>query len=124
MKSRFGFSSYGISRYLTAAGLVAVIGACGVGQLRAETVLKFATAQAPNNAVTKQCFEPIVDNINKAAGSEFKVQLVHAPMLANLTNVWDRVANGVADIGFGIHGTTNLPFPKSTVGGLPFAVDR
>ena len=74
---------------------------------------------APTNAVTTQCLQPFVDEINSKAGTDFKIQLVHAPTLASLTNVWDRVADGVADIGFGIHGSSNLPFPKSTVAGLP-----
>lgn len=104
------------------AGVAIVLEAAlvlGAGPLQAQTVLKFASVQAPNNAVVTQCLQPIVDGINKDAGSEFTVQLVNAPNLANLGNVWDRVADGVADIGFGIHGSSNLPFPKSTIAGLP-----
>lgn len=108
-------------RRLLAACAALVFGTVilGAADARAETVLKFATSMAPTNAVTTQCLQPIVDDINKKAGSEFKIQFFHAPTLANLTNVWDRVANGVADIGFGIHGSSNLPFPKTTVAGLP-----
>lgn len=106
-------------RVAVCAGYVLGIGALGAADVRAETVLKFATAQAPTNAVVTQCLQPIVDDINKKAGSEFKIQLFNAPTLASLTNVWDRVADGVADMGFGIHGSSNLPFPKTTVAGLP-----
>jgi TRAP-type C4-dicarboxylate transport system substrate-binding protein len=101
------------------AGLIVGAGLLGAVDARAETVLKFATAMAPTNVVTTQCLQPIVDDINKKAAGEFRIQFFHAPTLANLTNVWDRVANGVADIGFGIHGSSNLPFPKTTVAGLP-----
>lgn len=104
--------------------LILAMAAFGASQVQAEPVLKFATAMAPTNAVTTHCLEPIVKDINKKAGSAFKIQLVHAPMLANLTNVWDRVANGVADIGFGIHGTSGLPFPKSTIAGLPLLLPK
>jgi TRAP-type C4-dicarboxylate transport system substrate-binding protein len=120
MKEKPLFAGY---KAYVIAGCAALFVGAGVlgaaGPARAEPVLKFATAMAPSNAVTTQCLKPIVDNINKKAGTDFKIQLVHAPTLANLGNVWDRVANGVADIGFGIHGSSNLPFPKSTVAGLP-----
>ena len=108
-----------MSRYLSAGCLAIALGIWAVAPARAEVVLKFASVQAPNSPVVTQCLTPIVADINKAAGSEFKIELINAPNLANITNVWDRVANGVADIGFGIHGSTNLPFPKSTVAGLP-----
>ena len=119
MKVRFAFSTRPMSHWFLAGCLALAIGACGASPVRAEVVLKFATVQPPNSPVLTQCLKPIVTDINKAAGSEFKIQLFNAPNLANISNVWDRVANGVADIGFGIHGSTNLPFPKSTVVGLP-----
>ena len=113
------FAARILDQLLLVGCLAVAVGASGVSPVRAEVVLKFATAQAPQSPVVTQCITPIVADINKAAGSEFKIELINAPNLANITNVWDRVANGVADIGFGIHGSTNLPFPKSTVAGLP-----
>jgi TRAP-type transport system periplasmic protein len=38
--------------------------------------------------------------------------------------VWTRVSDGVADIGWGINGAVNLPFPKSTIISLPLLVEE
>lgn len=106
-------------RFALGAGLLLGMGAFGAADANAQTVLKFATAQAPSSAVVTQCLVPLVEDINTKAGSEFRIQIFNAPTLASITNSWDRVADGVADIGFGIHGSSNLPFPKTTVLGLP-----
>lgn len=119
MKAGTGSATRPLKSHLLVGCVALAIGIWATDEARAEALLKFATAMAPTNAVTTQCLQPIVDDINKKAGADFKIQLVHAPTLANLTNVWDRVADGVADIGFGIHGSSNLPFPKSTIAGLP-----
>lgn len=124
MKSEFMARLRRVMRRSFGGSLVLTMAAFGASQVQAEPVLKFATAMAPTNAVTTHCLQPIVNNINKKAGSAFKIKLVPAPILANLTNVWGRVANGVADIGFGIDGTSGLPFPKSTVAGLPLLLPK
>jgi TRAP-type C4-dicarboxylate transport system substrate-binding protein len=87
----------------------------------AQTVLKLATTLPPSNSVS-QFLESWAKRVNAAAGSEFQIQVVHGPTIANARNVWDRVVNGVVDIGFGIQGAVSLPFPKSTVVSLPLIV--
>jgi TRAP-type transport system periplasmic protein len=94
------------------------------GPAPAQTVLKFATTLPASNPLIPEFFEPWVKKVNEAAGKEFQIQLVNGPTLANAVNVWTRVADGVADIGWGIHGAVNLPFPKSTIVGLPLLVEE
>lgn len=88
----------------------------------AQKILKFATTLPPTNPLISQFFEPWAKRVNAAAGSEFQIQVVNGPTFANAVNVWDRTADGIADIGWGIHGAVNLPFPKSTIISLPLLV--
>ena len=88
----------------------------------AQKVLKFATTLPPSNPLVSQFFEPWAKRVNAAAGSEFQIQVVNGPTFANAVNVWDRTADGIADIGWGIHGAVNLPFPKSAIISLPLLV--
>lgn len=88
----------------------------------AQIVLKLATTLPPSNPLVSQFFEPWAKRVNAAAGSEFKIQVINGPTFANAVNVWNRTADGIADIGWGIHGAVNLPFPKSTIISLPLLV--
>jgi TRAP-type C4-dicarboxylate transport system substrate-binding protein len=90
----------------------------------AQTVLKFATTLPPTNPLISQFYEPWAKRVNEAAGSEFQIQVINGPTFANAVNVWDRTADGIADIGWGIHGAVNLPFPKSTLISLPLLVQE
>jgi TRAP-type C4-dicarboxylate transport system substrate-binding protein len=102
-----------------AAALVMTVDAAS-----AQTTLKFATTLPPNNVVVVKAFVPWVEKINAAAGSEFKIELIHGPTIANAVNVWERTATGVVEIGWGVHGAVNLPFPKSMVATLPLLVEE
>ena len=73
MKVRFAFSIRPASHWFLAGCLALTIGAWDANQARAEVILKFATVQAPNSPVVTQCLTPIAADINKAAGSEFKI---------------------------------------------------
>ena len=101
-----------------AAALLAVIPASA----SAETILKMATTIPPANPLVSQFFEPWAKRVNEQAKGEFQIQVISGPTLANAVNVWDRTVNGVVDIGWGIQGAVNLPFPKSTIIGLPLLV--
>jgi TRAP-type transport system periplasmic protein len=105
----------------TAVALFAAL-ALGTGLVQAQTVLKFSTTLPPTNPIVPDFFEPWAKKVNAAAGGEFQIQVINGPTIANAVNVWDRTANGVVEIGFGILGAVNLPFPKSTIIGLPLLV--
>lgn len=89
----------------------------------AQTVLKFAVTIPPANPMVAELFQVWAKKVADASGGEVTVQVFAGPTLANPGNVWERTVNGVADIGFGIHGAVGVPFPKTVVTSLPFMVD-
>jgi TRAP-type C4-dicarboxylate transport system substrate-binding protein len=97
---------------------------CVAGNSSAQTTLRFATTLPPTNQVIVQCIEPWVKELNQASVGEFNIQMAYGPTIANAVNVWDRVADGIVDIGWGIHGAVNLPFPKTSVVGLPLLLQE
>src|SRR4051812_45642981 len=103
--------SIALSRRVHGALALAALAVClAATPAPAQTILKFATTLPPTNPLISQFYEPWAKRVNEAAGTEFQIQVVNGPTLANAVNVWDRVVDGVADIGFGIHGAVNLPF--------------
>jgi TRAP-type transport system periplasmic protein len=116
------------TRFVGSARVLPVLAAAVVLGLAspaaAQTVLKFATTLPASNPLVSEFFEPWAKKVNEAAGKEFQIQVVNGPTLANAVNVWTRVGDGVADIGWGINGAVNLPFPKSTIISLPLLVEE
>ena len=107
---------------LLAGALAFVLPVLTAGDLKAETVLKFAVTVPLENATATQVFKPWADKVNEEAKGEFRIQ-VYGLELANSRNVWERTLNGVADIGWALHGTVGLPFPKTSVITLPLLVE-
>ncbi|MFM9969454.1 MAG: TRAP transporter substrate-binding protein [Burkholderiales bacterium] len=117
----------GLQRGCGKSGLVSLVAAALLsisGMAPAQTILKMSTTLPPNNPVVGDFFEPWAKKVNVAAGSEFQIQVINGPTIANATNVWDRTASGVVEIGFGILGAVSRPFPKSTIIGLPLLVEE
>jgi TRAP-type transport system periplasmic protein len=81
--------------------------------------LKFAYPSAPNNALF-QGMQGWVDDVNKTANGAIEVKLFPGGVIADNSNMYDRVTGGVADIGFAVFGPVSSVFPKTNVGTLPF----
>lgn len=81
--------------------------------------LKFAYPSAPNNALF-QAMQGWTDDVNKAATGAIEVKLFPGGVIADNSNMYDRVTGGVADIGFAVFGPVSSVFPKTNVGTLPF----
>lgn len=113
-------------RLLDAACTLLLAGALALpmfgGAAKAETVLKFAATVPLENATAQRVFKPWADKVNEDAKGEFRIQ-VYGLELANSRNVWERTLNGVVDIGWALHGTVGLPFPKTSVITLPALVE-
>lgn len=90
--------------------------------LKAETVLKFAATVPLENPTYQRVFKKWIDQVNEDAKGEFHIQ-AFGLALANSRNVWERTRNGVADIGWALHGTVGIPFPKTSVITLPLLVN-
>ena len=107
---------------LLAGALAFALPALTAVSSKAETVLKFAVTVPLENATATQVFKPWADKVNEEAKGEFRIQ-VYGLELANSRNVWERTLSGVADIGWALHGTVGLPFPKTSVITLPLLVE-
>ena len=81
--------------------------------------VKFAYPSAPNNALF-QGMQGWTDDVNKAAAGAIEVKLFPGGVIADNSNMYDRVTGGVADIGFAVFGPVSSVFPKTNVGTLPF----
>jgi TRAP-type C4-dicarboxylate transport system substrate-binding protein len=101
-----------------------LLAACGLAMLAApafaDTVqIKFAYPSAPNNALF-QAMQGWTDDVNKTADGAIEVKLFPGGVIADNSNMYDRVTGGVADIGFAVFGPVSSVFPKTNVGTLPF----
>ena len=106
---------------LSASAIALALATLAAGSVKAETVLKFAATVPLENATAQRVFKPWADKVNEDAKGEFRIQ-VYGLELANSRNVWERTLSGVVDIGWALHGTVGLPFPKTSVITLPSLV--
>jgi TRAP-type transport system periplasmic protein len=81
--------------------------------------LKFAYPSAPNNAIF-QAMQGWADDVGKAANGAVEVKLFPGGVIADNSNMYDRVTSDVVDIGFAVFGPVSSVFPKTNVGTLPF----
>jgi TRAP-type C4-dicarboxylate transport system substrate-binding protein len=100
---------------LAAAGLAMLAGPAFADPVQ----IKFAYPSAPNNALF-QAMQGWTDDVNKAANGAIEVKLFPGGVIADNSNMYDRVTGGVADIGFAVFGPVSSVFPKTNVGTLPF----
>jgi TRAP-type C4-dicarboxylate transport system substrate-binding protein len=104
-------------RELFATAAAAVI----AGTAHAQTPeLKFAWPTPPFGALYQNGFSKWVEDVNKEAAGAGEIKVFPGGVIGNFGNVYDRVLNGVADIGFGIHGPISSQFPKTNIVTLPF----
>jgi TRAP-type C4-dicarboxylate transport system substrate-binding protein len=82
--------------------------------------IKFAYPSAPNNALFHEGAEAWVNDVNKAANGSIEIKLFPGGVIADNSNMYDRVTGGVADIGLAVFGPVSSVFPKTNVGTLPF----
>jgi TRAP-type C4-dicarboxylate transport system substrate-binding protein len=91
------------------------------GVSQAET-LTFASTNAKPVPLNR-FFETWVDQVNADAEGALKIKLRHGPTLANHTNFYDRVADGVVDIAWGMSVFNPGKFTNSLVMTIPFFVE-
>ncbi len=81
--------------------------------------LKFAYPSAPNNAIF-QAMQGWADDVTQASAGTVEIKLFPGGVIADNSNMYDRITGGVADIGFAVFGPVSSVFPKTNVGTLPF----
>jgi TRAP-type C4-dicarboxylate transport system substrate-binding protein len=101
-----------------AAGILASAGTFS-GALAQET-LKFAMPGAPYDVHYHEALVPWAEAVAADSEGTIEIEFYVGPRLAHFGNLTQRLIDGVADIGFGIHGPSGEPFPKTEVVTLPF----
>ncbi len=87
----------------------------------AETLV-FASTNAEPVPINR-FFEQWVESVNADAGGAIEISLRHGPTLANHTNFYDRVVDGVVDVAWGMSVFNPGKFTNSLVMTIPFFVE-
>jgi TRAP-type C4-dicarboxylate transport system substrate-binding protein len=85
--------------------------------------LVFATTVPAGTALVTKVFEPWAARVNAAGAGTIGIEIRNGPSVANLSNYYDRVAEDVVQIVFGMQGLIGGRFPLSAAAGLPYVVD-
>ena len=109
-------------RYPFAFAFAAVLAATAAHPAGAQTEpvqIKFAIPTPPQSP-TNMALQAWAEDTAKASNGALQIQTFLGPTVATIFNAYDRVINGVIDIGFGNFGPLATQFPKSAVVTLPF----
>jgi TRAP-type C4-dicarboxylate transport system substrate-binding protein len=82
--------------------------------------VKFAYPSAPNNALYAQGAQAWAEDVTKAADGAIEIKIFAGGVIGDNSNMYDRITNGVTDIGLAVFGPVSSLFPKTNVGTLPF----
>jgi TRAP-type C4-dicarboxylate transport system substrate-binding protein len=85
-----------------------------------EVVLKYATLNPSQSAVTREWNTPWVEKINEAGKGALKIEMFPGEALGNNLNIYDRVLADVAQMAWGIPVYFTGKFNLTNVTGLPF----
>jgi TRAP-type C4-dicarboxylate transport system substrate-binding protein len=83
-------------------------------------LLKFASPVAPTTPITSRGIGGWAKDVNEASEGTLNVQVFAGASIASNANIYDRIMNGVADLGFGLLGGMAAQFPRTSVISLPF----
>ena len=87
-------------------------------------IVRMATMVPPNTPAATEWFKPWAAQINEKAKGAIKVEVVEGYAVANLNNIYDRIAADVVQIGWVIHSLIGGKFPLTEVASLPFLSDQ
>jgi TRAP-type transport system periplasmic protein len=89
-----------------------------------EIVLKFVTLDSPQAHLNVRVHHPWAEKINKEAKGLFRIDVRDGAALANHGNVYQRVLDDVAQIGWGLPLLVSGKFTHTSVVGLPYLSDN
>ncbi len=98
---------------------IAAVAACAASASAAPIKVKFSSPSPPKAHLNVQVFGPWTKEVTAASGGTLEVKLVAGPVLANHRNIYDRVRQKVAGIGWGLQALVPGQFPGSNIVGLP-----
>jgi TRAP-type transport system periplasmic protein len=85
--------------------------------------LRFGFPAPPQSLVNQWGITPWVEDIKKDSNGALDIKVIPGPTLGTFGNIYDRTANGVADISFGIFSPLSARFPKTEVATVPFVAE-
>ena len=85
-------------------------------------VIKFGFPAPPTSYLNVGGVRPWSKRVMADADGTIEIKIFSAGSIANFANVYDRVTNGVAEIGLGTVGVASV-FPRSGVSNLPFITE-
>jgi TRAP-type C4-dicarboxylate transport system substrate-binding protein len=102
--------------------LLAMAAACFAAPTQAAdpVMLRFAYPAPPGGYANVWGFTPWSQEVGAASNGAIEIKIFAGAAIADFSKVYDRVVNGVADMGFGLFGPVSTEFPKSMVTSLPF----
>jgi len=103
--------------------LAATLLACSAFSSQA-VELRFAFPAPPQSLVNVLGFEPWAKEIKEASNGALDIKIIPGPTLGTFGTIYDRTANGVADISFGIMSAMSARFPKTEVVNIPFVIEN
>ena len=83
-------------------------------------VLKFNSPAPPPSFLHRGAFDPWAKAVSEASGGTLKVQMYYGGTLGGFGVTYDRVLDGVADIGFILTALAKGKFKQEDVAALPF----
>jgi TRAP-type C4-dicarboxylate transport system substrate-binding protein len=89
-----------------------------------ETVLRFATLDAPTAHHTVAIHIPWAERINQEGKGVVAIDIRHGMALAQHGNIYSRVLDDVAQIGWGLQSNTPGKFPLSEVVTMPLLAEK
>jgi TRAP-type C4-dicarboxylate transport system substrate-binding protein len=83
-------------------------------------VLKFNSPAPPPSFLHRGAFDPWAKAVSEASGGTLKIEMYYGGTLGGFNVTYDRVLDGVADIGFILTALTGGKFRQQDVAALPF----
>ena len=83
-------------------------------------VLKFNSPAPPPSFLHAGAFNPWAKNVTEASGGTLKVEMYYGGTLGGFGVTYDRVLDGVADVGFILTALAKGKFRQQDVAALPF----
>ncbi len=110
-----------MNRPLAAMLAAAVLAAAAIGPATAAPVtLKFGTTGPPFGPLYVEAYTVWAKEVTAASRGTVDVKVFPGSALGTMVNIYDRIINGVADVGYAVLGPIVTQFPKASVVGLPF----
>ena len=106
-----------MKRLILMAGFSALL--CGVASAQTVT-LKLNSGAPPRSYLHSRVFEPWAKAVEADSGGTLKIRRFYGGTLGNFLVTYDRVLDGVADIGFTLAALTGGKMKLEGVAGLPF----